>query len=520
MASVDDRVVEMTFNSASFLGGATRVLQALTQLKLGLNNLKGAGKGFDELNSAGKHVDLGHISNGLDAITSKFHAMSIVGITALATITSSAVSAGLRMVKALTIDPIKAGLDVYETKINAIKTILANTQAEGTNLKQVTAALDELNTYANKTVYNFGEMARNIGTFTAAGVNLKSSVASIKGIANLAALSGSTSEQASTAMYQLSQAIAAGTVKLQDWNSVVNAGMGGKVFQTALVNTARAMGVHIDAIIKKAGSFRNSLQEGWLSAKILTNTLAQFTGDLSKAQLKAMGFTNKEAEAIQKQAKAAVSSAVQIRTVTQLFQALKEEVATAWSHVFEAIFGNINQATSTLSALHTTLETAFTSPINSLAQMLASFRKLGGFDIIIDGIKTAFRSLAAIMHVFGEAFRAVFPSSGGAAAQGLLNIAKAFDNFMHALTPSAHTLENLKTIFTGLFSVIKIVIDVIKGVATAIFGIGSSAKGAGGGILDFVAKIAQFITNIKNAIEGGTAFASFFKGLGVVLSIP
>jgi tape measure domain-containing protein len=520
MATIDDRVVEMTFKGTSFISGATRVLQALAQLKSSLNGLKGAGHDLDGLNEAGKNVQLGHISSALDSIKSKFHAMSIVGITALATVASSAVTAGLHMVKALTIDPIKAGLDVYETKINAIKTILANTQAEGTNLKQVTAALNQLNVYANKTVYNFGQMAKNIGTFTAAGVNLKDSVASIKGIANLAALSGSTSEQASTAMYQLSQAIAAGTVKLQDWNSVVNAGMGGKVFQTALINTARAMGVHIDSILQKAGSFRNSLQQGWLSAKILTNTLAQFTGDLSAAQLKAMGFTDKETAAIMRQAKAAVSSATQIRTISQLHQALAEEIATAWSHVWEAVFGNVNEATKTLSGVHSVLENLFTSPINNFAKMLEDFRHLGGFDLIIQGISTAFHNLASILHVIGEAFRSVFPSSGGGPAQGLIKIAIAFNNFMDALTPSAHTLENLKTIFTGLFSAVKIVIDVIKGVATAIFGIGSSAKGASGGLLDFVAKIAQFITNVKNAIERGTAFTTFFRVLGTVLSIP
>ena len=85
-------------------------------------------------------------------------------------------------------------------------------------------------------------MAKNIGTFTAAGVDLKTATGAIKGIANLAALSGSTADQASTAMYQLSQAIAAGSVKLMDWNSVVNAGMGGTVFQRALAQTAVAMG--------------------------------------------------------------------------------------------------------------------------------------------------------------------------------------------------------------------------------------------------------------------------------------
>lgn len=520
MASIDDKVVEMTFRSESFLSGATRVLEALSRMKLGLSSLKNAGHDLDGLNRAGEHVQLGHISSALESISSKFHAMSVIGVTALATVASSAVTAGLHMVKALTIDPIKAGLDVYETKINAIKTILANTQAEGTNLKQVTTALNQLNVYANKTVYNFGQMAKNIGTFTAAGVNLKTSVASIKGIANLAALSGSSAEQASTGMYQLSQAIAAGTVKLQDWNSVVNAGFGGKVFQNALIETARVNGVAVDAMIKKYGSFRQSLQSGWLSAKILTQTLSEFTGDLSAAQLKAMGFTDKETKAIMRQAAAAVSSATQIRTISQLHQALAEEIATAWSHVWEALLGNVNQATSTLTGVHKVLENAFTNPINDLAKMLEAFNKLGGRGIIIDAISTAFHNFAAILHTVGAAFRAVFPASGGGAAQGLLNIAKAFDSFMHALTPSAHTLQNLQTIFTGLFSVVKIVIDVIKGVVTAIFGIGSSAKGAGGGILDFVAKIAQFITNIRKAIESGNGFNNFFKGLGTVLSLP
>ena len=94
--------------------------------------------------------------------------------------------------------------------MNAVQTILANTQKEGTTVKDVNKALDELNTYADKTIYNFTEMTRNIGTFTAAGVKLDASVSAIKGIANLAAVSGSTSQQASTAMYQLSQALAAG----------------------------------------------------------------------------------------------------------------------------------------------------------------------------------------------------------------------------------------------------------------------------------------------------------------------
>lgn len=166
---------------------------------------------------------------------------------------------------------------------------MANTRTKGTTLDEVNAALEKLNLYADKTIYNFPQMAKNIGTFTAAGVALEPAVAAIKGIANLAAVSGSNADQASTAMYQLSQAMSSGTVKLMDWNSVVNAGMGGQVFQDALMRTAKVHGVAVDTYIKQDGSFRETLQRGWLTSKILTDTLSTFTGDLTREQLKAMG---------------------------------------------------------------------------------------------------------------------------------------------------------------------------------------------------------------------------------------
>jgi tape measure domain-containing protein len=520
MSGVDQRIVEMAFKGDSFLTGVKNSLSALAQLKNGLNGLKGSEQQINNLDSAGKRFSLAGMASGLDSIKSKFSAMGVVGITAIANLTNRTISAGITMAKALTIDPIKAGLDVYETKINAIQTILANTSSEGTNLKQVTAALDQLNQYANLTVYNFGEMAKNIGTFTAAGVNLQTSVSSIKGIANLAALSGSSADQASTAMYQLSQAIAAGVVKLQDWNSVVNAGLGGKVFQNALEETARASGVAIDSIIKKAGSFRNSLQQGWLTSDILTKTLATFTGDLSNAQLRAMGFTAQEAEAIQKQAKLAVNSATQIRTVSQLFQALKEEVATAWSHVFEAIIGNIGQATTTLSALHSAAENALTAPIYKLAQLLESFRKLGGFNLIIDGIKNSFHALSLVLSTIGAAFHAVFPSNGGGPAEGLIKIATAFDNFTKKLTPSKQTLTDIKTILEGLFSVVKIVIDVISALFGAFGKVGGAATGASGGFLHLIANVVSLITKFREFIESSNLLQKVFQVLGTIISFP
>lgn len=221
---IDEKIVSLELQNQNFERNAKASLGTLEKLKQSLL-FKGANNGLEAISTSAAKLNsngLALLGNSVDAIKVKFSVLEVMAMTALSNITNRAISTGEKMVKALTIDPIKAGFQEYETQMGAVQTILANTQKEGTNVKMVNAALDELNRYADKTIYNFTEMTRNIGTFTAAGVKLDASVSAIKGISNLAAISGSTSQQASTAMYQLSQALASGTIRLMDWNSVAN----------------------------------------------------------------------------------------------------------------------------------------------------------------------------------------------------------------------------------------------------------------------------------------------------------
>jgi tape measure domain-containing protein len=506
VSSIDQRVVQMKFDNAQFEQASATSLATLAKLNKSLQ-LTGATKGLGDVGSAADRVSFKGLTAGLETLSSKFNTMSLIGITALTNVTNKAVDAGIRMTKAFTIDPVKAGFENYETQINAVQTILANTVAAGTKLPEVNKALAELNTYANQTVYNFSDMTKNIGTFTAAGVGLQTSVNSIKGIANLAAMSGSTSEQASTAMYQLSQAIASGSVKLQDWNSVVNAGLGGKTFQTALENTARAAGVNIDAIIKKAGSFRESLQEGWLTSDVLTKTLSQFTGDLSAAQIKAMGFTDAQAKQIAAVGKTAVDAATKIKTGTQLAQALKEEVASAYGAVFKTIFGDINQATDFFTALHNVAENSLTGPVYALNSLLEGWAKLGGRTVAIEGLKAAFNDLHAILKPVGDAFREIFPAT---TSKRLYDATVTFRDFFERLKIGEDASNKLKRTFAGLFAAIGIIFDIVKAVGRE-FGIlfGIVGKNSGG-FLDLTARVGDFVVRLKAALERGDAFSKAF----------
>ena len=352
--TIDERVVSMQFDNKNFEKNVQTSLSTLDKLKQKLK-LKDASKGLENVNKAAKNVDMTHLGKGLETVTAKFSALEVMGVTALANITNSAVNAGKRIVSALTIDPIKTGFQEYETKMGSIQTIMSNTASKGTTMADVTRVIDELNTYADKTIYNFAEMTRNIGTFTAAGVGLEESAAAIKGIANLAAASGSNSQQASTAMYQLSQALASGTVKLMDWNSVVNAGMGGEKFQEALKATAREHGIAIDSIIEKNGSFRESLQEGWISADILNETLNKFTVDgatnYAKSMMESGKWTKEQADALIKEAQAMEDAATKVKTFTQLWDTLKEAAQSGWGKTWELIIGDFEKAKERLTSL-------------------------------------------------------------------------------------------------------------------------------------------------------------------------
>ena len=347
--TIDQRVVEMRFDNSQFEQNVSSTMSLVDKLKNSLN-LTGAAKGLEDVGTAAKGINLSGLVSGAEQVAVKFSYMQSVVAHQLNNLVDSAVSAGKRITSALTIEPIKTGFAEYETQINAVQTILANTKSKGSTINDVNAALDELNTYADKTIYNFTEMTRNIGTFTAAGVDLDKSVTSIKGIANLAAVSGSTSQQASTAMYQLSQALAAGKVQLMDWNSVVNAGMGGEVFQEALKRTAKNMGTNVDAIIKKYGSFRESLSKGeWLTAEVLTETLTQLSGAYTEADLIAKGYTKEQAADILELAETAVDAATKVKTFTQLWDTLKESAQSGWTQTWELIVGDFEEAKETLT---------------------------------------------------------------------------------------------------------------------------------------------------------------------------
>lgn len=531
MATIDDKVVAMSFENSRFEANANRTLSTLDRLKKSLN-FSGAGKGLDQISASAGRVNLSHIANGVDSIRSKLGMLNVAAMAIFANIAMQAAAAGARLIKSFTIDPIMQGYREYETKMGSIQTILANTAAAGTTLKEVNSALAELNKYADQTIYNFSEMTRNIGTFTAAGVDLKTSVNAIKGIANLAALSGSNAEQASTAMYQLSQAISAGRVSLQDWLSVEHAGMAGAIFQRSLAETAVHMGTLDKSALTLSGSmktvtingesFRRSIsakpgKDSWLTGKVLVETLSKLSGNYTDAQLKAKGYTDAQIKAIQAQAKSALGAATNVKTLSQLISTTKEAIGSGWANTFEIIFGNFGQAKKLFTSVSNSIGAMVLKSSNARNKLLKDWAALGGRTLLLDSFKRMFENLGQVLAPIRGAFRDIFPKN---TASDLMSMTQSFSRFVDTLKPAPATLIDLHRTFEGLFAAFDIVKRVIGGVI-GVFGDLFGAIGVGsGGFLDFTGDIGDFIVKIDDAIKSGDGFKNFFATLGSVLSKP
>ena len=443
--SVDNRIVQMGFDHEKFDRGVDQAIEKIDSLNTSLAGLGGASKSASFLEKITSKFNFSNILAGTSEAAKGLTNMQLIGLSALDALTKKAVDLGVSLTQNVAnkiIGPMRDGFGEYQTQMGAVQTVLTNTADAGTTIKDVNKAFAELNTYADKTIYNFAEMTRNIGTFTAAGVDLEKSTTAIKGIANLAAGSGSNSQQASTAMYQLSQALAAGTVKLQDWNSVVNAGMGGQLFQNELKKTAKQYGIDVDSLIKKNGSFRESLQEGWLTSDILIDTLNRFADESTDI------------------GKRLTAAATEVKTFGELFDSMGESIGSGWARLWQTVVGDYDEAKKTLTEIFNAFDNVVGGMFDGINNTADEWKKLGGRTKLIDALRLAIQNAYKIVVTAKDAFASVFPPKTG---KDIMNLTTKFYDFVKAATPVKGTLNTITTLVTGMANGFKLLGTVFGG---------------------------------------------------------
>lgn len=511
---IDERVVEMKFDNKQFESNAQTSLSTLQKLKQALNfdKTSSALSGLDKASSA---LSFEGLNAAIDTVNNRFSIMGEIGVTALHRIVDQAVSAGEKMIKALTIDPIKTGLEEYETKMNAVQVIKANTRGKNT-MSDITAALEELNAYADKTIYNFAQMTNNVGKFTAQGLDVQQATAAIKGMANLAAASGASAADMARATYQMSQSLG-GVIRKIDWNSLRNANMATTTLKDTLIDLARVHGIAIDEMIADAGNFEDTLQNGWLSGDMFTEAMNIYSGVYDEMELKAMGFNEEQIKNFQDLAKMAEEAATKVKTITQLFDVMKEAVQSQWTQTWEYIIGDFDESGEVLTAISDKFNEIIGASGEARNAMLKEWHDDGGRADLIAGFAAMFDSLGQILGAVRDAFRDLFPPM---TAKTLLDLTKKFRAFMESLKPTEEMLKGVYYVAKLFFNAIRkriFIFEILLKIAGKILLVIGQIIAK---ILEWIGVLGDWVTGFMDGVKQSEAFEKAMSSIkGIAASV-
>ena len=524
--SVEKRIVEMRFDNQQFEKGVQTTMGTLDKLKHSLK-LDGATKGLEDIDKAAKGINISGLSSAVETVKSRFSALEVVAITALANITNSVVNAGKKLVDSFTMEPIQQGFAEYELKMGSVQTIMAST---GADIKTVNGYLEELNTYSDKTIYSFSDMTSSIGKFTNAGVSLDDAVKAIKGISNEAAVSGANANEASRAMYNFAQALSSGAVKLIDWKSIENANMATVEFKQSLLDTALAMGTvvkvgdkyqstttdaqgKISDLFTATSMFNDSLSSQWMTTDVLVQTLGNYATDVREMtaaekkayeeKLRGIGYTEEQIKAIEELGQKAFDSAQDVKTFSQLMDTLKEAAGSGWAQTFEILFGDLEEAKVLWTSVSQVVGGFIDQSSKARNDMLQGWKDLGGRQALIESVQNAFSGLMSVVKPVGEAFREIFPAT---TSEQLMNLTKGLKEFTSHLKLSDKDSQNLKNTFKGLFAVLDLVKQGIGALVKAVFPMTKGLGSLGSGVLSVTGKIGEWLVSLDQAAKKSDVF--------------
>jgi len=459
-ANIDEKVVKMEFDNAQFEKGISRTLKSLDDLKKSLN-FEGATKSLDSINQQVNKLNFDSLNNAIDITSNRFSMWGEMSAAAIQRVTNKVLDLGERMVKSLTVDQIASGWNKYESVLTSTRTMMT---ATGASADEVGASLKKLMTFADETSYSYQQMADSMGKFAAKGFGGHEGAQAVEdarqvaeGIATWAAQAGQSASTANRVLYQMAQI--SGWMKKMDWSSVVNANMATKQFEQLAISVAEANGTlekygdvwKTTAKAAKAGSevtienFADTLTEGgWLTVDVFTQTMQAYNSYFDATQkvindgladtiYEAMDILDAGGEeiiakygdwtqGINKVVADAFKSGQISKTFTDSIDATKDAVSTAFTRMFQTIFGDVDQAATLWSSVTEELYNTFAAPLSDIADLFQEFGEnsdfiindsnsdLNGLNYITAGVFNTFKGLSNILANLQDAFGNLIPA--------------------------------------------------------------------------------------------------------------
>lgn len=567
--SVDERIVQMQFDNASFERNAKQSMSTIDALKQKLD-FSGSAKGLASLQNTANSFDMSGVGNAIGTVQAKFSALQVVGMTVIANLTNSAINM-LKRITANTIGLIKTGGISRAMNIESAKFSL---QGLGIAWKD---AYDSIDFGVTNTAYGLDSAAKAASQLAASGVDLYKQI----NVSSIDAANGNKKvTRTTTQMGESLKAISAVAAQTNsDFDSIASifttvAGQG-KVMTEQMNQLAyrgmNAFTVVGDRIGKTEKEVRDMVSKGQIDYNTFMDAMYyKFAENAGKANETLTGVTSNIRAALSKIGALFFSPLVEnggalvkmldaIREKLNQFKTLLDNsgLDDTFASIQKDFFSKIESSIRSLDISNATK--AFVnyakgighilSPIIGVLKSIASafadifggtnamevermsetFEKITQRFVLsstaIDGIQGAFRSLFQIIRNVKNVFITMFPIDFGEIVN---KISGTFNKLASSLSYNSDAVQNFYKLTQGLFSLIDTGYTIIKAIITGLFpnldeffsdtlsSAGTTFVNLAGYIGDALLKFNEFVHTV---VESDNPIKTIFSALGNVFEV-
>lgn len=472
---IDKRVVQMEFDNKDFERNCQASLTTLEKLKMALN-FDGA-KGLDSMAKAADKIDLSNLSKGAEAVSVKFSAMQVAGMTAISELTKGLMNFGKKvwdssfglmktggMARTLKIEQARFQMAALAKNM---KGITEDAEAQAALVEKMVKAASES---VSGTAYGMDAAAAVTSQLMASGVmNSETMLNHLRGIAGAAAMTGRSFEDIGNIFTTVASNGRLMTMQLRQ-------------FSAAGLNLSATLG---QSLGKSEDEINEMVRKGEISFEQFSKALSDAFGDAAtKADDTFSGVTT--------------NIQAQIKRIGQIFtDPFVEHVVPFLKEVKSAI-KRINEV---MQPLGKTFEMVFSKTMKDASKTLSevSMERIRG---ILHGIENIFAGLVAIIMTIGDALKTLFPPKTADELEGL---AISFESFTRNLMPSKETLDGLRQVLILLFSPLRLIYNIflslwknaIKPLLVVITKLLGSILRLGKALKPFTDKLVESLTNFK-----------------------
>ena len=315
------------------------------------------------------------------------------------------------------------------------------------------------------------------------------------------------------------------TVNSKAWKELTKSGVTSKTFRKALINAAKEHDINVNKMIKKEGSFRKTLKNGWLSMEILKDALSKYNTKSSKVTKTA----TINLEKYKKVANDVISGKygngeARIKALTKAGY----KYATVQSIVNNKLTGSkikieklskvqvkhnkyTKKQVKELKKLQKQAKATGT-PLNKLIQNL---NKPTTFELFIDTLRNIPKVLKSMGKAVKKAYDSIFPEKSSIQIYGII---EAVHDFSEDLINNADVIDKVKRTFAGLFAAIDIVRTIVSGGLRFAFNILANILGITNvDILSITASIGDAIVAFRKWLYNDSKFAKAIKTVAKLL---